>query len=88
MRRRFKPVYKVRWRDTVYPKELFATPIHRFLDIVSPSRVWTMWYYGGDVLKQYRLAFYSRIRIRVNKRRATREEYLALRHYERASRRR
>lgn len=85
MFKRFKPVYTVKWRDTLYPKDVYATWLHRLLGVPSPSRVWVLWYRGGDALAQYRRANINRIRLRVNKRQCTRDEYKALRHYERTT---
>lgn len=87
MFKRFKPVYDVRWRDLVYPKEAYRSVWHRLLGIQSPSYLFCLMTTDYDVYARYRRAHYSRIKLRVNKRQATREEYKALRHYERMSRR-
>ena len=89
MFKRFKPVYDVRWRDLVYPKEVYRSVWHRLLGIQSPSCVYRMrmGFARERAVEQYVHACFSRIKLRVNKRQATRKEYKALRHYERMSRR-
>ena len=83
MRKRFKPVYEVRRRDLVYPKEAYRNVWYWLLGVQSPSCVFSLMFSNPDAYAKYRYAYFSHIKQRVNKRRATREEYWALRRYER-----
>ena len=82
---RFKPVYKIDKKRLKYPKVCYCTGLFGLLGILSPSRCWfTAWGFNGEEARStYETATAERVKMRVNNRTATREDWVELYRWER-----
>lgn len=80
-----KPIYQINKKNLRYPRECFSNWLHYMLGIRSPSRVLMTIFgaYGEDVREKYITAWYENVRLRVNKRTATKQQWRSLRLWER-----